>query len=87
MATTVTETPSTPATLRLQSGQVLHIKSNQSIESDEVPIIDVAGIYSDKLEVRQAVAKKIREACHRIGFFYVINHVRSPMQSSRRGAY
>lgn len=84
MATAMTQTvqpppppPPTPlSTLRLQNGQVLQIKSNTSIESDEIPIIDVAGIYSDRLEDRQAVAEKIREACHRIGFFYVINHVR-----------
>lgn len=73
----MTQTSVQPSTLRLQNGQVLEIQSNTSIEADEIPIIDVAGIFSDQLEDRQAVAEKIREACHRIGFFYVINHVRS----------
>ncbi|EXJ55266.1 hypothetical protein A1O7_08192 [Cladophialophora yegresii CBS 114405] len=55
-------------------GQTLHVESNEAVDADEIPIIDVAGIYSDKLKDRQAVADKVREAAHRIGFFYVINH-------------
>lgn len=62
-------------TIELQNGVTLKVTSNESVEAEEIPIIDVARIYSDKLEDRQAVAEQIREACHRIGFFYVINHV------------
>lgn len=64
-----------PLVIRLQNGQTLHVESNEAIDADEIPIINVAGIYSDKLEDRQAVAEKVREAAHRIGFFYVVNHV------------
>ncbi|KIW47106.1 uncharacterized protein PV06_02706 [Exophiala oligosperma] len=63
-----------PLVIRLQNGQTLHVESNEAIDADEIPIINVAGIYSDKLEDRQAVAEKVREAAHRIGFFYVVNH-------------
>jgi hypothetical protein len=74
--TTQTETsPANPLVIKLQNGQTLQVESNEAIDADEIPIIDVAGIYSDKLEDRQAVAEKVREAAHRIGFFYVINHV------------
>lgn len=76
MSQVSTETEASEAmTIRLQNGQILKVKSNQSTEADEIPIIDVSRIYSDKLEDRQAVAEEVREACHRIGFFYVINHV------------
>ena len=68
-------TATRPLTIELQNGQTLKANSNESIESEGIPVIDVARIYSDKLEDRQAVAEQIREACHRIGFFYVINHV------------
>lgn len=70
------QTESQPArTLRLQNGQVYHFESNESVEADEIPIIDVSGIYSERLEDRQAVAEKVREAAHRIGFFYIVGHV------------
>lgn len=71
-----TQTQSRPArTLRLQNGQVYQFESNESIEADEIPIIDISGIYSEKLEECQAVAEKVREAAHRIGFFYIVGHV------------
>lgn len=62
-------------TLRLQNGQVYEFESNESVEADEIPIIDISGIYSERLDERQAVAEKVREAAHRIGFFYVVGHV------------
>ncbi|KAK9342525.1 hypothetical protein V1522DRAFT_415855 [Lipomyces starkeyi] len=61
-------------TIHLPNGQVLNVKSNISIEADEIPVIDVSGIYSENIEDRKAVAEKVREASHRIGFFYAINH-------------
>lgn len=62
-------------TLQLQNGQFVPCVSNLSTEAEEIPIIDVSRMFSERLEDRQAVAELIREACHRIGFFYVINHV------------
>ncbi|KAB5542735.1 hypothetical protein GE09DRAFT_1191997 [Coniochaeta sp. 2T2.1] len=41
---------------------------------DEIAIIDIAGIYSDDISERRAVADKIRSACTRLGFFYITNH-------------
>jgi hypothetical protein len=67
--------PADPLTIKLQNGQVFCVESNESVEADVIPIIDVSGMYSEKLRDRKAVAEKIREACHRIGFFYVVNHV------------
>jgi hypothetical protein len=77
-----TEAPAAnPLTIELQNGQVVKTDCNESIETDEIPIIDVARIYSEKLEDRQAVADQVRKACHDIGFFYVINHVSSFQKS------
>jgi isopenicillin N synthase-like dioxygenase len=72
--TTVLETPPAPLNLTLGNGQTIYFHSDISIEADEIPIIDISGIYSDNIEDRKVVAEKIREACHRIGFFYIINH-------------
>ena len=76
MSQVVTETEANnPLVIKLHNGQVLHVESNEATDADEIPVIDVGGIYSEKLEDRQAVADTIREAAHRIGFFYVVNHV------------
>ncbi|KAF2137686.1 uncharacterized protein K452DRAFT_353383 [Aplosporella prunicola CBS 121167] len=42
--------------------------------TNEIPIIDISRIYSEKLEDRKAVAEMVREASHRIGFFYIVGH-------------
>ena len=74
--TTQTQTEAeNPLVIKLQNGQTLRVESNEATDADEIPIIDVAGIYSDRLEDRCAVAAKVREAANRIGFFYVVNHV------------
>jgi len=39
-----------------------------------IPLINVAGIYSERLGDRMAVAEKIRDACSRVGFFYIEGH-------------
>jgi hypothetical protein len=76
MSQTATATqPADPLTIKLQNGQVFRVESNESVEAEVIPIIDVSGMFSEKLEDRKAVAERIREACHRIGFFYVVNHV------------
>ena len=64
-----------PMTVHLSNGQTCSFTSNISVELDEIPIIDISAIHSDKLEDRQALAEKIRDASHRIGFFYITNHV------------
>ncbi|TQS32380.1 hypothetical protein Golomagni_07303 [Golovinomyces magnicellulatus] len=40
----------------------------------EIPIIDVADIYSDSLDARKAVAAKVHQASTTMGFFYISNH-------------
>ncbi|KAI1612685.1 putative 1-aminocyclopropane-1-carboxylate oxidase [Exophiala viscosa] len=39
-----------------------------------IPVIDVAGVYSENIRDRKAVAEKIRDACTRVGFFYIEGH-------------
>jgi hypothetical protein len=70
----VVEANSAPLNLTLGNGKKIFFHSDESIEVDEIPVIDIGGIFSDKIEDRKAVAERIREACHRIGFFYIINH-------------
>lgn len=60
----------------LSNGQVKYVVSNESIDLDAIPIIDVSGINSPNISDRMAIAKQIRTAATEIGFFYVINHVR-----------
>lgn len=74
-------------TVTLHNGQVFKVKSNISTELEKIPIIDVAGMYSEKLEDRQYVAEQIREASRNIGFFYVVNHVSHEWQSYDRCGY
>jgi len=69
----VTEMPAT--SVLLDNGQTFRYVSNEPTSLDSISVIDVAGIYSSKLEDRKAVAEQIREASHNIGFFYMINHV------------
>ncbi len=39
-----------------------------------LPVIDIRGLQSDRLEDRRLVAMQLREACESRGFFYVSNH-------------
>ncbi|KAK7416719.1 hypothetical protein QQX98_005045 [Neonectria punicea] len=41
---------------------------------DTIPVIDVGGIRSPVFEERQKVAVEIKNACTRVGFFYIENH-------------
>lgn len=40
----------------------------------EIPVIDISGLRSENLDDRRSVAAKIRQVCHEIGFFYIVNH-------------
>ncbi|KAJ9142990.1 Oxoglutarate/iron-dependent oxygenase [Pleurostoma richardsiae] len=41
---------------------------------EEIPLIDVAGSFSDNFDDRLKVAKQIANACEQVGFFYIKNH-------------
>lgn len=62
-------------TIRLPSGQNVTVKSETSIEADEIPVIDISAIWGDDLEAKKVVAEQVREASRRIGFFYAQHHV------------
>ncbi|KAF2658705.1 Clavaminate synthase-like protein [Lophiostoma macrostomum CBS 122681] len=80
--TTLLETPAQPPlNLTLQNGKNIYYHSDISIEADEIPIIDLKGIYSSDIEDRKAVAERVREAAHRIGFFYIVNHGIGPQHA------
>ncbi|RBQ92081.1 hypothetical protein VDGD_20421 [Verticillium dahliae] len=78
---TETLTTNKPATtlLRLASGNgpvtrtVLTTPLRDALPS-EIPIIDIAGAFSDALADRKAVAQQIRAAATTSGFFYITNH-------------
>lgn len=74
MSEVKTVTTTAPRTITLHNGQVFSISSNDSTTLERIPTIDMAKMYSEKLEDRTAVAEEIREASRNIGFFYMINH-------------
>ncbi|KAF4828241.1 2-oxoglutarate-Fe(II) type oxidoreductase hxnY [Colletotrichum tropicale] len=61
-------------TVTLHNGTVFSFNSNVSTNLEKIPVIDAAGIWSDDITEREAVAQEIREASRDIGFFYLINH-------------
>ncbi|KAK5730716.1 hypothetical protein LTR15_000654 [Elasticomyces elasticus] len=68
--TTVLQETRNSSILTLPSGQTVDVKSETSLDVDEIPIIDVSAIWSDDVEAKKAIAEQVREASHRIGFFY-----------------
>lgn len=42
--------------------------------AEEIPIVDLTPLYSEKLEDRKKLAKEIRAAAINTGFFYIKNH-------------
>jgi hypothetical protein len=63
--------------LRTAYGSVFRDVLNTSprdCTSEEIPVIDLSRIYSDKLKDRKALAKEIRAAAVNTGFFYIKNH-------------
>ncbi|KAK0335304.1 hypothetical protein LTR91_012177 [Friedmanniomyces endolithicus] len=67
--TTVLDEP-VHSSISLPSGQTVRIKSETALEVDEIPIIDFSAIWSDDIAAKKAIAERVREASHRIGFFY-----------------
>lgn len=41
---------------------------------EEIPIIDLAPLYSTKLEDRKKLAQEVRNSAVNTGFFYIKNH-------------
>jgi hypothetical protein len=76
--TATTEAPSTSKLeLRTAYGPVFRNVLNtkpRDCTADEIPTIDLAPLYSSKLEDRNALAKEIRVAGMNTGFFYIKNH-------------
>ncbi|MDV6345795.1 isopenicillin N synthase family dioxygenase [Nitrosomonas sp. Is37] len=50
------------------------IRSPSHIAFDQLPIVDVAGLYSDSRERRLAAARMLDQAACDAGFFYVVGH-------------
>jgi len=75
---TATETASSFVKLQLRTAygpvyrDVLTTPPRQA-RADEIPLIDVSGIYGD-FEARQELATKIKHAAENTGFFYISNH-------------
>lgn len=79
MSTTTTTGPPTTSKLELRTayGPVFRDVLNtppRDCTADEIPIIDLSPLYSEKLEDRKALAKEIRVAAINTGFFYIKNH-------------
>jgi hypothetical protein len=49
-------------------------KSRDAIAGDfqDIPIVDISGIFSPDLKDRQAVADQVRDACIRVGFVCIL---------------
>ncbi|ORY01440.1 putative isopenicillin N synthetase [Clohesyomyces aquaticus] len=74
-STTVIEAgPKPELHLTLQNGQSIRFHSDTAIDAHEIPVTYLQGMYSDNIEDRKVVAEQIREAEHRIGFLYIVNH-------------
>jgi isopenicillin N synthase-like dioxygenase len=52
----------------------LSVKSHETDENFEIPVIDIEPSFSNSLANRQKVAAQIRKACTTSGFFYITNH-------------
>lgn len=63
--------------LRTAYGRVFRDVLNsppRACTAEEIPVIDLTRLYSEKLEDRKALAKEIRAASVNTGFFYIKNH-------------
>lgn len=46
----------------------------QSIDLDEIPVIDLGAMRTGSLARRAALSKEVAQACATVGFFYIVNH-------------
>lgn len=46
----------------------------RKVTFDEVPVIDLQPMFSGDPAERGALARKVAQACHDVGFFYIVNH-------------
>ena len=51
-----------------------HSKTSDAPEFSEIPIIDLAPMFSNDSGSKKEMAEKLREACVEVGFFYIKNH-------------
>jgi hypothetical protein len=77
----MTSTPKSPSTTKLELltayGPVFRDVLNtppRDCTPEEIPVIDLTHLYSDKLEDLKALAKEIRAAAVNTSFFYIKNH-------------
>ena len=64
-------------TLRARNAARLHAQAEAAASAkpfDSVPQIDVAALFGEASETRDATAEAIRKACTEVGFFYVTGH-------------
>jgi hypothetical protein len=77
MATMTTPPSISKLELRTAYGPVFRDVLNlppRDCTPEEIPIIDLAALYSEKLEARKKLAQDIRAAAVNTGFFYIKNH-------------
>lgn len=55
------------------SGELVYEKP-EDVALEEIPVVDFASFLNGGLTDRLAVAARIKDACRKIGFFYLINH-------------
>lgn len=94
MSITETETAPSFTTIELQTPygpdhRRVSTKLPRDSRSDEIPIIDISGIY-DSADERVKLASQIKDAAENSGFFYVKNHgidvavINQALQASKR---
>ncbi|KAJ9610030.1 hypothetical protein H2200_006360 [Cladophialophora chaetospira] len=81
MSTTVTEAPSLEPQYEyfFRDGRYDNkrkvLRGDQAIDTfDEIPLVDIGGIFSDKYEERLSAAKEVAKVCKTVGFMYIKNH-------------
>ena len=60
--------------IETKASKAAKAKGSSTAAAVNVPIIDIGGLFSNKLEDRMKVAKEIGAACKDIGFFVIVNH-------------
>lgn len=58
----------------VELNNLLQVAQEVDTAFDDIPIIDMTNATSQDLGLRLALAQEIKDACMRVGFFYVKNH-------------